>query len=437
MGSAGGVWVTGDTITAARANQKSVLIDTGANIAAATTYAGMHAYCTSTGSGFTVDNYYVRNAANSAWNNFSTIITLTSGQVTAALGFTPENSANRGANNGYAELDGSGNVPASELGNVNSIVAIATSEVVDILDQTLGDYTTPTDESFSSNNDQIAIGGTGTTTTFSVGTLYAWEITGLTSGQTIRKVGVNVNAAAGDIRMKIYKDDGSGGGPGTLLGETNSTTPGATGWLDIPLISPCTVPTSGNVWVAIEADSTSFGAKMNNGGTMKTTSHTYGTGPSPFGTISSGTNVTVNVRITLSKCIDGLTTTEWVSNSEVNPYAYFDTGSAQVLSALAIYPDLSTTTATQVVIQTSPDASTWTTKRTMNVSELTNGAWNYIRWDLDTSLMRYIRVMGNDGTAKILAIWEVKILLPSQLQLTARHGHKSISPTTAGLGVNA
>lgn len=33
----------------------------------ATTYAGMFAFCTSTGSGFTADLLYVRNAANAAW----------------------------------------------------------------------------------------------------------------------------------------------------------------------------------------------------------------------------------------------------------------------------------------------------------------------------------------------------------------------------------
>lgn len=40
---------------------------------------------------------------------------LTSGNVTTALGFTPENSANKGANGGYAGLDSNGKVPLAQL----------------------------------------------------------------------------------------------------------------------------------------------------------------------------------------------------------------------------------------------------------------------------------------------------------------------------------
>lgn len=115
MGSGGGAWVTGDTITAARANQKSFLIDTGANISSATTYAGMPAYCTSTGSGFTADHLYVRNAANSAWNDIGSLIVLTSGQVTTALGYTPENPANKNTANGYPGLNASGVISSAQI----------------------------------------------------------------------------------------------------------------------------------------------------------------------------------------------------------------------------------------------------------------------------------------------------------------------------------
>ena len=40
---------------------------------------------------------------------------ITSSDVTTALGFTPENAANKGVNNGYASLDGGGKVPSSQL----------------------------------------------------------------------------------------------------------------------------------------------------------------------------------------------------------------------------------------------------------------------------------------------------------------------------------
>ena len=42
-------------------------------------------------------------------------LSLTSGNVTTALGYTPENSANKGIANGYASLDGGGLVPSTQL----------------------------------------------------------------------------------------------------------------------------------------------------------------------------------------------------------------------------------------------------------------------------------------------------------------------------------
>lgn len=58
-GVAGGAIITGETMTAAIYNDKMWLVDTGANINAFTPLvAGMHAFCTSTGNGFTVNHSY-------------------------------------------------------------------------------------------------------------------------------------------------------------------------------------------------------------------------------------------------------------------------------------------------------------------------------------------------------------------------------------------
>ena len=66
-----------DGFSAARGNQKEVFVGTGAQInALSTTYVGQPAYCTSTGSGFTIDVLYERNAANSAWNAVTTYTTV-------------------------------------------------------------------------------------------------------------------------------------------------------------------------------------------------------------------------------------------------------------------------------------------------------------------------------------------------------------------------
>jgi hypothetical protein len=69
MGSAGLEWDAEDQPEAARLNQKTRFIGTGAQInGLSTTYPGQEAFCTSTGSGFTVDTTYVRNAANDTWD---------------------------------------------------------------------------------------------------------------------------------------------------------------------------------------------------------------------------------------------------------------------------------------------------------------------------------------------------------------------------------
>jgi hypothetical protein len=80
-GTAGGSWVVGNKITAARLDQKGWLIDTGANIAAyVSPQLGMHAYCTSTGSGFTIDRQYVYDG--SAWTDLGGAMVLISADDT-------------------------------------------------------------------------------------------------------------------------------------------------------------------------------------------------------------------------------------------------------------------------------------------------------------------------------------------------------------------
>ena len=44
---------------------------------------------------------------------------ITSGNVTTALGFTPENPVNKGANNGYPSLDSTGKIPLAQLPDVS------------------------------------------------------------------------------------------------------------------------------------------------------------------------------------------------------------------------------------------------------------------------------------------------------------------------------
>jgi len=69
MGSAGLEWDSNDQPSQARLNQKTTFVGTGAQISGlSTTYAGQIAFCTSTGSGFTADEVYVRDSTNSSWS---------------------------------------------------------------------------------------------------------------------------------------------------------------------------------------------------------------------------------------------------------------------------------------------------------------------------------------------------------------------------------
>lgn len=74
-------------------------------------------FAASAAAGITSTNITNWNTAY-GWGNHASagyLTGITSGQVTTALGFTPENAANKGVAGGYASLDGSGLVPSTQL----------------------------------------------------------------------------------------------------------------------------------------------------------------------------------------------------------------------------------------------------------------------------------------------------------------------------------
>src|SRR5689334_16478508 len=90
-------WVTGEVATRSKLVQKTIFVGTGAEINALTTstatfesqtlFPGQLAFCTSSGSGFTANHLYMRNAANSAWLEIMTSTntdTLTNKTIDAA-----------------------------------------------------------------------------------------------------------------------------------------------------------------------------------------------------------------------------------------------------------------------------------------------------------------------------------------------------------------
>jgi len=142
-------------------------------------------------------------------------------------------------------------------------------------------------------------------TSLAAGTLYASKFTGLTIGDKIKQVTINYTEnppTAFDIRVKAYDD--SSGSPNNLLGET--------GVISIPkklyferaihvinFPTPITVPSSGIVWIAFETSvaKTMYLKNGETSGTTKTVTHTFGSGPNPFG---SPTNQTYGIWISIT-----------------------------------------------------------------------------------------------------------------------------------------
>lgn len=137
--------------------------------------------------------------------------------------------------------------------------------------------------------------------------------------------------------------------------------------------------------------------------------------------------VTTTTSTPASNVRDDNTGTQWRSLSENNPNIYVDMGSVVNIAAVAIHLDRTNTTETEITIQTSPDASTWTTKRTCNVSDFTDDTWEFRRINLTNT--RYVRIRGSNSS-KTLAINEIKVLKPTDGQVACRHGHKEISTSS-------
>jgi len=135
-----------------------------------------------------------------------------------------------------------------------------------------------------------------------------------------------------------------------------------------------------------------------------------------------------------SSCADAIdddVSTSWKSSSEVNPNIYVDMASATTTSNLALYPNTGTT-ETEIKIQSSSDAIAWTDERTITWSNLTESAWNFIRFNIISA--RYWRIYGSSGNASILQIDEIKVLdSVSDADVRNLHGHIPISSSDTSL----
>ena len=140
---------------------------------------------------------------------------------------------------------------------------------------------------------------------------------------------------------------------------------------------------------------------------------------------------TVRTQLIASNVYDLDTSTRWQSTSESNPNIYVDMGSALNLCAVAFYWDATNSTETEIKIQTSIDAVTWTDKRKITTSNLTNGAYNYYRFNIAGGA-RYVRFYGT-GTSKVSSIYEIKVQTRTDAQIFADLGIVEISASDTSL----
>ena len=84
-------------------------------------------------------------------------------------------------------------------------------------------------------------------------------------------------------------------------------------------------------------------------------------------------------------------------------------------------------TETQILIQSSTNGSDWTTVRTINSTSLTDDTTNYIRFNLING--RYVRIYGNSGDSKVLAVKADMRINPS----LGDHEHIDISSSDTTL----
>ena len=224
---------------------------------------------------------------------------------------------------------------------------------------------------------------------------------GVVSSITGTSVTYSAGGGGGGTTNGVYAGDGSGGSnPGVTSRGT-----GSNGIVVIRYLVGGITATGGTI-------STSGGYTI----------HTF--------TTSSSFVVTA---LSTSNAIDNNTATKWTSSSESNPNIYVDMGSALNLCGTAFYFDSTDTTNTEILIQSSPDASVWTTRRTITETNLTDGAYNFYRFNIAGGA-RYIRFYGNSAGSTVLSIWEIKVLKKTDAEIFNDLGILTITASDTTLG---
>lgn len=423
MGSGGTEWDTADVLTKARLNQKNIFVGTGTQINALTAFAGQHAYCITSGSGFIADQLYVRNAANSSWSivgsealSYLALSTTIGDYTTPSNVIDPANTLDSGVETGTL------------ITKANDVINITFSRSTTIQNRSI-DIQTLIGAAVHSTAWVCRFKYTISTQTTSTGTPNGEAYTFFLMSDLDGSTGIIANKDS--MGMSHLMDIGSLFTINAVMGD--AANPGS----DSTLVSAVTATTyyiemirngdditvklfsnSGYTTLVATATNTLAGitglryfiiGNYNNAGNFNGTGicqlddFAFDNGVTTFGTAEYSTSFTL-----ANEIFDGNTATSYQTSSMSGPSVYADLGSNTDIVGIALNLDRSLTTVTEIKIRASTD-TTFTDAENiayLNVSDFTDDTYRFLANNF-ISDRRYVQIIGV-GTG-VLSINELKV----------------------------
>lgn len=451
-----GVWVTNDTISSTRMNEKTIFQGTGAAIAAlGTTYSGMLAFCTSTGSGFTKDVLYERNTADTAWNP-------------VGLDQLP-----------YLKLSttiGDYSQPSAVVATSEDLSDEFTDDFSSYADTTAGDAAWPTNDTtnlrVNPTTDVLTANlkagnfvgrvyydlGAGVVSNTSWRLRWKWVIGTVTQGSDADNVhflfGISNNTESNTpqdciaIQLRINNsakryaaydvDNGNSEGGGDA--SFSHTVAAETIYVEILRISATAYT------INLYSDSAYTTLIESQSGTCASTTDTlryikaWYIGAAGADHVFNTTidNIVFSTDGYPILAIDNSTSTKWKSDSEATPAIYVDLASTREIVAVALNIDKTATTVTAIKIRASTD-TTFTDAENIayvNISDFTDDTWRFLPNNFLADNRRYVQIIGV-GTG-VLAINEIKVRYGvSDLIKILTHKHRTRTTDSADAFVDS
>ena len=138
---------------------------------------------------------------------------------------------------------------------------------------------------------------------------------------------------------------------------------------------------------------------------------------------------------TAGNAVDDNTGTVWQSDQQVNPAIFVDEGENNNFVGVVLFWNANTTeTSFTIRVSTDNTFSAAEDVRTILTSAMTNGAFNFIRFNVKVG--RFLQIRGASGSSLVLAINEIKDLLKTDSEILADLGILEISPTDTSLALD-